>query len=276
MFGPNQRNRGNRISGVSPAWAQVTSDISAFVGQVIRVRFRYNTDGWTTNTGWYVDDVEPSDLLSTEIAVGSNLGQAQCTFPSHTTGTFSFLAQSIDAEGQVSAWSPPKSVVATTSSGVDGSAAAAPWRSPELQGVNPVCGETRLGFTVPASARVGDPLRLTVHDVTGRTVATLGDGTVGAAVSPGRVVENRLDVSLRPAGLYFARLEAGVAFRSRNSSSSSECGARPDRALIRWGWSGLRQTGRVRRPAAPVRRGGRRQGRRSPGRRDAAAPPRGR
>jgi hypothetical protein len=207
---PNQRNLGDGITGISPSWVQATFDISAFAGQVIWVRFRYNTDGWTTDTGWYVDDIEPSDLFTTETTVASNLGQAQYTFPGHTSGAFSFLAQSIDAEGQISTWSPPKNMVVTTTTGVDASAQGVPWRGLELQGMNPVRGETRLGFTVPASARVGDPLRLTVHDVTGRMVAMLLDGTIGGAASPGRIVEDRLDVSVLPAGLYFARLEAGA------------------------------------------------------------------
>jgi hypothetical protein len=212
---PNQRNLGNGITGVSPVWAQATFDISAFVGQVIWVRFRYNTDGWTTDTGWYVDDIEPSDLFATETTVASDLGQAQYTFPSHALGAFSFLAQSIDAEGQVSAWGPPTSVVVMASSGVDETAQDAPWRGLELQGMNPVRGDTRLGFTVPASARLGEPLRLTVHDVTGRMVAMLRDGTVGGAASPGRVVVDRFDVSALPAGLYFVRLEAGARVSER-------------------------------------------------------------
>lgn len=207
---PNQRNLGNGITGVAATWAQATFDISAFVGQVIWVRFRYNTDGWTTDTGWYVDDIEPSDLFTTETSVASNLGQAQYTFASHTLGAFSFLAQSIDAEGQVSVWGPPKHVVVMAGAGVDESAQEIPWRGLKLQGMNPVRGETRLGFTVPASARVGDLLCLTVHDVTGRNVAMLRNGMVGGAASPGRTVEDRFDVSTLPAGLYFARLEAGA------------------------------------------------------------------
>lgn len=207
---PNQRNLGNGITGVAATWAQATFDLSAFAGQVIWVRFRYNTDGGVTDTGWYVDDIEPSDLFTAETTVAANLGQAQYTFSSHAPGTFSFLTQSIDAEGQVSPWGPPKSVIVSTIVGIAENVPDAPWRGLELRGMNPVRGETQLGFTVPVSARVGDLLRVTVHDVTGRAVATLRDGTVGGAAAPGRVVEDRLDASVLPAGLYFARLEAGA------------------------------------------------------------------
>ncbi len=206
---PYGRNYGNGITGNSGGWVQATFDLSAYVDQVIWLRFRYNTDGWTTDTGWFVDDIEPSDLFSTETVVTSNLGQAQYTFPSHATGTFAFLVQSVDAEGQVSVWGPPRNVVITTAAGVEGDVAAAPWRGLELRGTNPVRHEARFGFTVPASARTGEPLRLGLHDVTGRRVALLRDQVVGAGAAPGRSLEDRFDVSALPAGLYFARLQAG-------------------------------------------------------------------
>jgi hypothetical protein len=212
---PNQRNLGNGITGAAAVWAQATFDLSAYEGQVIWVRFRYSTDAWGTDTGWFVDDIEPSDLFTSETTVASNLGQAQHTFAGHPPGTFSYLVQSIDAEGQVSAWGPPKSVVVTPFSDVDEAPATAPWSGLELRGTNPVRGEARLGFTVPASSRVGAPLRLTVHDVGGRTLAVLRDDPIGGPTSPGRVVEDRFDASALPAGLYFARLEVGTRVSER-------------------------------------------------------------
>jgi hypothetical protein len=206
---PNQRNRGNGITGIAAAWAQATFDLSAYVGQVIWVRFRYNTDAATTDTGWYVDDIEPGDLFASETSVASNLGQAQYTYPSHAPGTFSYLVQSIDAEGQVSAWGPPKDMVVTTASGIPENVVEVPWSGLELRGGNPVRGRMSLAFTVPASARSGDPLRLTIHDVGGRTVAVLRDEPIGGSSAPGRVVEQQFDASELAVGLYFARLEAG-------------------------------------------------------------------
>jgi hypothetical protein len=147
--------------------------------------------------------------------VASNLGQAQYTCADHPLGACSFLAQSIDAEGQVSAWGPPRNVVVTAVSGVDSGPAIAPWSGLELRGTNPVRGEARLSYTVPPSSRVGDPLRLTVHDVSGRTLAVLRDEPIGGTASPGRVVEDRLDASALPTGLYFARLEVGARVSER-------------------------------------------------------------
>jgi hypothetical protein len=212
---PNQRNLGNGITGVNATWTQATFNLSAYVGQVIWVRFRYNTDGFTTDTGWYVDDIEPSDLFVFENAVASNLGQAQYTFSSHALGTFSYLVQSVDAEGQTAVWSPPKTLVVTAVSGLAGGLPTPSWGGLEVLGANPARDEARFGFTVPVPARVGDPLRLSLHDVSGRVVAMVRDGSIGGYASPGRLVEDRLDVSSLPAGLYFARLEAGGRISER-------------------------------------------------------------
>ena len=71
---------------------------------------------------------------------------------------------------------------------------------------NPFTRTTRIGFMVPAAAHV----RLTLHDVQGRTVAVLADGAYAAgshAVT--------WDAGRRlPHGLYFARLATGGESRS--------------------------------------------------------------
>ena len=64
---------------------------------------------------------------------------------------------------------------------------------------NPFHPETIIPFDLPEAAQV----RLTIHDVLGREIATLVDGTITA----GRHVV-RWDASLYPSGLYLVRLKA--------------------------------------------------------------------
>lgn len=66
---------------------------------------------------------------------------------------------------------------------------------------NPFRGSTTVVFTLPEAA----PVRVTVVDLLGRTVATLADSSV---IAPGRH-ELRWDASTRPAGLYFVTVESG-------------------------------------------------------------------
>jgi hypothetical protein len=65
---------------------------------------------------------------------------------------------------------------------------------------NPFASTTRLVFSVPAAG----PVRLTVLDVLGRTVAVLVDGIVGGGRN-----EVLLEAGDLAAGTYFCRLESG-------------------------------------------------------------------
>ena len=44
------------FSGQNPTWQEKTFDLSAFSG-VIKIRFRFGSDGFVTDEGWYIDDV---------------------------------------------------------------------------------------------------------------------------------------------------------------------------------------------------------------------------
>jgi len=50
-------------------WRQETFDLSAYAGETIQVRFRFASDGYVTEEGWYVDDINlTSDMGSTDVA----------------------------------------------------------------------------------------------------------------------------------------------------------------------------------------------------------------
>jgi len=97
---------------------QATFDLSAYVGRVVWVRFRYCTDGGTSYAGWFVDDIEPSDLFMSETTVATNLTSAQYTFSNHPLGSYSYVVQSVDGEGDLAAWSAPHTLLVRQSSAV--------------------------------------------------------------------------------------------------------------------------------------------------------------
>ncbi len=77
-------------------------------------------------------------------------------------------------------------------------------------GPSPTAGPLRVRFVAPA----GTPARVTIHDVAGRRVATLFDGvTRGPTESVGW--DGRIPGTVRAAGVYFVRLEAGSELRTR-------------------------------------------------------------
>jgi immune inhibitor A len=51
------------FSGVDSSWQEKRFDLSAFTG-VVKIRFRFGSDGFVTDEGWYIDDVSIENTLS--------------------------------------------------------------------------------------------------------------------------------------------------------------------------------------------------------------------
>jgi hypothetical protein len=204
---PNGQNSGNGVTG-SSNWVQATFSLAGYVGQTIWVRFHYITDQGTSNGGWYVDDIEPTDLFFNETTVATNLPSPQYTFTGHPEGTFSYLVQSVDGEGDVAVWSAPERLV------VHGAPADVPgepaisWEGLTVDG-SPFRGSVTLRYAIPASSRTNEPVRLDIHDLTGREVAVLRTGGVGSGLTAGAVLQTQWTPRDLAAGVYFARLTVG-------------------------------------------------------------------
>lgn len=205
---PYGQNPGNGITGTSN-WVQATFSLASYVGQTIWVRFHYVTDQGTSSGGWFVDDIEPSDFFSTETSVATNLASPQYTFTNHAEGTYSYLVQSIDAEGDVAVWSAPERLVVHGVPAAASDAPAAAWTGLTVDG-SPFRGSTTLHYAIPASSREGDPVRLDVHDLSGREIAVLRTGMVGGAgLTAGAVAQTQWTPRDLAAGVYFVRLSVG-------------------------------------------------------------------
>ena len=62
-------------SSTQAAWAEVTIDLSAYVGGIHTLRFEFDSDGSITAEGWYLDDISVTgyDTLAPSIACPSNI-----------------------------------------------------------------------------------------------------------------------------------------------------------------------------------------------------------
>ncbi len=63
------------------SWRQETCDLSAYEGETVQIRWRFASDGYVTEEGWYVDDINltfdvgtsvDEELLPIEFALGQN------------------------------------------------------------------------------------------------------------------------------------------------------------------------------------------------------------
>jgi immune inhibitor A len=70
---PNGTNPGGGISGSSDgAWVDLTADLAEYAGQTASVRFRYSTDGGTTEKGFMVDAVAVGTALTEDFEDSSD------------------------------------------------------------------------------------------------------------------------------------------------------------------------------------------------------------
>ncbi|SNQ59372.1 exported hypothetical protein [Candidatus Methanoperedens nitroreducens] len=54
---PNGNNLGNGITGSSNGWVQETMDLTPYTGNRILLGFRFQSDAYVNEEGWYVDDI---------------------------------------------------------------------------------------------------------------------------------------------------------------------------------------------------------------------------
>lgn len=220
MADPESRNLGNGITGASGGWVQAVFDLGAYEGEIVWFRFRYCTDGGVSNSGWYIDDIEPANLFGGESVIAVNLESPTLLVENRTPGSYHYFVQAIDAEGQTSPWSPPVEFQVSTTVSSEMLPVAERWTGLQLEGTHPVRDFAPLSFRIPAGTEAGEVVSFSIIDVLGRTVAgpvrgRVGDGwnasvrgvTVGGLLAAGEQIH--LGWSPRVNGSYFARLRIG-------------------------------------------------------------------
>ncbi len=81
-------------AGVNVGWSQASFDLSAYAGQNAQVRFRFGSDGYVVEEGWYIDDVQIAGITLDWLSVAPGSG----TVP---PASDDFVTVSFDATGYV-------------------------------------------------------------------------------------------------------------------------------------------------------------------------------
>ncbi len=122
---PYGLNDGNGITGTSGgSWVVATFPLSAWVGQSIQVRLRYETDGGVLNEGFYVDDFSPVVSFASESVVDDAITATGWNFATHEEGTFHYKVRARDGENDLSGWSNLVQVTVTGGEDLSGPATA--------------------------------------------------------------------------------------------------------------------------------------------------------
>ncbi|MDP6528420.1 MAG: M14 family zinc carboxypeptidase [Gemmatimonadota bacterium] len=201
---PNGSNAGNGITGSSGGWQAMSFDLSSWAGQPVRLGFRYSTDAYVTEEGFYADDIHPVMEWGSATVVAAAAPGTTLPLTGVPDGTYHYKARGRDAEGDDGYWSAPWEVVVESATEVATAPATGRFHLTAAT-PNPFTRETGVSFGL----REPGTHRLTVHNVAGRLVRTLSDGSLGAgthhAVWDGRDDRGRT----APSGVYFYRLATG-------------------------------------------------------------------
>jgi Zinc carboxypeptidase/Immune inhibitor A-like, MAM domain len=98
---PNGQNRGNGITGPSGDWVELVFDLSAYVGQQIHLRLAYFTDLGFLQEGIYIDDINLVDFYASSAPAATGVTLTNVDLTGKAAGDYSYVVQSIDAEGQI-------------------------------------------------------------------------------------------------------------------------------------------------------------------------------
>lgn len=204
-FDPTGNNRGFGFTGASAGWVDAVFPLTAYLGQQVRLRIAYITDGAVLGTGMTVDDIQPLLLCQSLATVASAVVDTVYDHTPPSTGLWRYRVRARDADGQYSDWSNQRDRMVNTLTATD-----APRRfqtSMAANYPNPFNPSTQIPFTVGGAAG-GRAVRvaLVIYDVRGARVATL----VNETRAPGTYVArwNGRDGAGLPvaSGVYFARL----------------------------------------------------------------------
>lgn len=105
---------GNGITGSSGGvWVRGAFNLNNWAGQQILVRFRYRTDAFAFNEGFYVDDIYPSVAFQQTQVVADTITGNSYNLSGKNTGTYYYKVRAKDQQNQLSYWSNREKVIVT-------------------------------------------------------------------------------------------------------------------------------------------------------------------
>ncbi len=194
------------VTGTGQAsWTRKAYPLAAYLGEQLKVRFRYTTDGNTLAGGVYLDDISPCEEFASDSLLADTITGQSYAVSGLPVGTYYFKVRAHNPVGW-GGWSNIVKVSPVT--GVAGGPSAPLGAQPSrLLGAcpNPTVRQARISYQLAQEARIS----LKVYNSSGQLVRTVvdGPGSPGAhtAVWDGRDDSGR-EVS---AGVYYYRLSTG-------------------------------------------------------------------
>lgn len=164
---PYGHNLGYGITGNSNGWVTAEFPLDAYNGQLVWIRFRYVTDGLTSLSGIFLDNIYPITTYSDVSILADDVPDEAYNVTVSETGTFAYRVRGHSDFGQDGPWSAPVSVQVTTLAVEDQPNVAA--QMALVAYPNPFSTETRISFTLPQASTAA----VRIYNVAGQLVQTV-------------------------------------------------------------------------------------------------------
>lgn len=102
---PNGNNLGNGITGSSGGWVLAVFSLADYADESIYLRFRYVTDTYVLEEGWYVDDIYPVETFANVAQLADAYSETSLWVDGLAEGEHYFQVFARDEQGQESAGS---------------------------------------------------------------------------------------------------------------------------------------------------------------------------
>ena len=110
-YDPYGNNRGNGITGSSGGWVEGEFDLNDYVGEEIYLRFRYITDSYVDEEGFYVDDIFPFERYENQVVLSDAITDTLYQIEGQSPGTYYYKVRAKDFQDQIGPWSNVEDVV---------------------------------------------------------------------------------------------------------------------------------------------------------------------
>jgi len=110
-YNPHGNNLGNGITGSSGGWVQGIFDLDNYVGEEIYLRFRYVTDAYVEEEGFYADDIFPFETYESVISLSDAIADTFYHISEQEEGVYFYKVRAKDEENQWGAWSNVETAV---------------------------------------------------------------------------------------------------------------------------------------------------------------------
>jgi hypothetical protein len=112
-YNPYGNNRGNGITGSSSGWVEGEFNLDDYVGEEINLRFRYITDSYVDEEGFYADDIFPFEGYENQVVLSDAIIDTFYQIEDQSPGTYYYKVKAKDQQDQIGPWSNVEDVVVT-------------------------------------------------------------------------------------------------------------------------------------------------------------------